>query len=51
MMRTGVDQAQTGSWHGIPDFNEFGDLPVGRHAASVNEILTRFGSGTPQRQA
>jgi hypothetical protein len=34
----------------LPDFNEFGDLPVGRHAASIDEALTRFGSGTPQRQ-
>ena len=34
----------------LPDFNEFGDLPVGRHAASVNEVLTRFGPGTSQRQ-
>ena len=35
----------------LPDFNEFGDLPVGRHAASLDEVLARFGSGTPQRQA
>lgn len=34
----------------LPDFNEFGDLPVSRHAASVDEVLNRFGSGTPQRQ-
>ena len=34
----------------LPEFNDFGDLPAGRHAASVDEVLTRFGSGTPQRQ-
>jgi hypothetical protein len=35
----------------LPDLNEFGDLPEGRHVASLDEVLTRFGSGTPQRQA
>jgi hypothetical protein len=34
----------------LPGFNEFGDLPEGRHVASLDEILTRFGLGTPQRQ-
>ena len=34
----------------LPDYNDFGDLPVGRHVASVDEVLTRFGSGTPERQ-
>jgi hypothetical protein len=34
----------------LPEFNEFGDLPAGRHVASVDEVLTRFGSGTSQRQ-
>jgi hypothetical protein len=34
----------------LPGFNEFGDLPSGRHAASFDEVLTRFGSGTPQRR-
>jgi hypothetical protein len=33
----------------LPAFNEFGDLPAGRHAASLDEVLSRFGSGTPQR--
>jgi hypothetical protein len=34
----------------LPGFNEFGDLPAGRHAASLDEVVTRFGSGTGQRQ-
>jgi hypothetical protein len=34
----------------LPDFNASGDLPVGRHAASIDEVLSRCGSGTPQRQ-
>lgn len=35
----------------LPGFNEFGDLPEGRHLALLDEVLERFGSGTPQRQA
>src|SRR5947209_5303215 len=34
----------------LPSFNAFGDLPAGRHGASLDEVLTRFGSGTRQRQ-
>jgi hypothetical protein len=34
----------------LPGFNEFGDLPEGRHVAPLDEVLARFGSGTPQRQ-
>lgn len=34
----------------LPGFNEFGDLPPGRHVASLEEVVTRFGSGTGQRQ-
>ena len=34
----------------LPGFNEFGDLPEGRHRASLDEVLERYGSGTPQRQ-
>ena len=34
----------------LPGFNEFGDLPEGRHVAPLDEILARFGSGTRQRQ-
>lgn len=33
----------------LPKFNEAGDLPVGRHAATLEEVVTRFGLGTPQR--
>jgi hypothetical protein len=35
----------------LPDFNEFGDLPEGIHAASLAETIARFGSGTAQRVA
>jgi predicted nucleotidyltransferase len=33
----------------LPDFNENGDLPAGIHRATLPEVLTRFGSGSPQR--
>ena len=35
----------------LPEFNEFGDLPEGLHAASLAEVIARFGSGTAQRKA
>jgi hypothetical protein len=35
----------------LPEFNEFGDLPAGRHAAALSEVIARFGAGTPQRMA
>jgi hypothetical protein len=34
----------------LPDFNEFGDLPEGKHLASLDEVIVRFGSGTAQRR-
>lgn len=34
----------------LPEFNEFGDLPEGIHAASLAEVIDRLGSGTSQRQ-
>ena len=34
----------------LPAFDEQGDLPVGVHQATFDEVLTRFGYGTPQRQ-
>jgi hypothetical protein len=34
----------------IPEFNEQGDLPVGVHLATIDEVYERFGQGTPQRQ-
>ncbi len=35
----------------LPEFNEFGDLPEGVHVVSLPEIITRFGSGSSQREA
>jgi hypothetical protein len=35
----------------LPESDEQGDLPVGVHQAMLAEVLTRFGHGTPQRQA
>jgi hypothetical protein len=35
----------------LPEFNEFGDLPEGNYRASLEEVIGRFGAGTPQRQA
>jgi hypothetical protein len=33
----------------LPEFNEFGDLPEGRHSATLDEVIARFGRGTAQR--
>jgi hypothetical protein len=35
----------------LPNFDSQGELPTGVHQATMEEIMTRFGSGTPQRQA
>ena len=35
----------------IPQFDQHGDLPVGLHAATLEEVVERFGQGTHQRQA
>lgn len=35
----------------LPALNEFGDLPAGNHAVSLDELVARFGSGTSQRAA
>jgi hypothetical protein len=35
----------------LPDFDSQGELPAGVHQATLDEIIARFGSGTPQRQA
>jgi len=35
----------------LPDFNGQGDLPPGVYQATMDEVLVRFGGGTPQRQA
>ena len=34
----------------LPPFDERGDLPVGVHCVTLDEVLARFGQGTPQRQ-
>ena len=34
----------------LPEFNHLGDLPVGVYLATLDEVLERFGQGTPQRQ-
>src|SRR4030095_6312863 len=34
----------------LPESDAQGDLPVGVHQATLDEVLTRFGHGTPQRQ-
>src|SRR2546421_549966 len=33
-----------------PEFDSQGNLPVGVHRASLNEVIARFGHGTSQRQ-
>mgnify|MGYP003393828916 CR=1 FL=1 len=35
----------------LPQLNSAGELPAGVHQATMTELLTQFGSGTPQRQA
>ncbi len=35
----------------LPHFNSEGDLPPGVHQATMDEVLARFGTGAPQRQA
>lgn len=35
----------------LPEFDSRGDLPVGIHLATIEEVTTRFGSGTLRRQA
>ena len=34
----------------LPAFNNRGDLPEGVYKASLDEVVARFGRGTPQRQ-
>lgn len=34
----------------LPDFNDKGELPAGVHQAAMDEVISRFGSGTPQRE-
>ena len=34
----------------LPPFDDNGNLPVGVHTASIDEVLTRFGAGSPERE-
>ena len=34
----------------LQPFDSNGDLPVGVHRATLDEVLARFGYGTPKRQ-
>ena len=34
----------------LPELDRYGDLPVGAHQASLDEVIVRFGHGTPQRR-
>lgn len=34
----------------IPEFNAHGDLPIGVHPATLDEVCERFGTGTLQRR-
>jgi hypothetical protein len=33
----------------LPDFDEFGNLPPGIHPATIEEVVQRFGAGSPER--
>lgn len=35
----------------LPNFNNQGELPEGVHSATIDEVITRFGAGTAERQA
>jgi hypothetical protein len=35
----------------LPKLNRSGDLPAGVHAATLAEVIARFGAGTPERQS
>lgn len=34
----------------LPNFNNKGELPEGVYQATIEEIVSRFGTGTPQRE-
>ena len=34
----------------LPAFNEFGDLPEGVYQVTYVDVISRFGSGSPQRE-
>lgn len=35
----------------LPNLNEAGELPIGIHQATIDEVIAQFGSGTLQREA
>jgi hypothetical protein len=35
----------------LPEFNEFGDLPAGVYDVPFSELIVRYGTGSPQREA
>jgi hypothetical protein len=37
-------------FHVLPPFDENGNLPTGIHACSVDELVERFGHGSPERE-
>jgi hypothetical protein len=34
----------------LPDFDEIGNLPPGMHRATIEEVIERFGGGSPERE-
>jgi predicted nucleotidyltransferase len=34
----------------LPGFNRNGDLPPGVHLATIQQVIERFGAGTPERE-
>ena len=34
----------------LPNLNDAGELPVGVHQATIDEVIAQFGSGTLQRE-
>ena len=34
----------------LPNLNDLGELPIGIHQATIDEVITQFGSGTLQRE-
>jgi hypothetical protein len=34
----------------LPEFDRHGDLPIGVHQASLDEVISRFGHGTARRR-
>ncbi len=34
----------------LPNLNHAGELPIGIHQATIDEVIAQFGSGTLQRE-